>query len=186
MQASSPNNDANVGRVSASVLSVLRSLVRDPRLKWARLLTALGLVVGLAELLGLGFWAGCGVMLFQSIVVPTSVGYLALARLLTPPQQGNLSSAVVAGTLTGGTLAAFQALIGPIQWFALGGESRVFAARGLPVPPITVSGVMAVIYTNIYILIASAIVSALGGLIGGILARHSLRRRRAIDTAQPQ
>jgi len=187
MTTTNPNQGSAISQwFDARVVSMIRSLVKDPTLKWARLLTALGLAVGLAELLSLSFWAGCGVMLFQSVVVPAAVGYLALVRMVTPPQESKLSSAVVAGTLTGGTLATFQALIGPIQYFALGGERQLFAARGLPVPPITIGGVMAVVYSNIYVLIASAILSALAGLVGGILGRHSLGKQPHVGATLSQ
>jgi len=180
--SSSSNSAPNVRRVDASVMSVIRLLVEDPRLNGVRIVTAVGVVLGLAELLGVGFWPGCGIMVFQSVVVPTAVGYLVLERGLDPAGETRLSTAVVAGTLTGAALAIYQTLIGSVHYFALGGEAQLFAARGLPQPPLTFGGLMAVIYSDLYILLALAIVSALAALVGGILGRH---RRAARSPTVP-
>jgi hypothetical protein len=145
----------------------------------ARRALLLGLVCTAVSLPGPGFWLGTLFLLVDGFLIPTVLGYIVASVRPLGIRQLRLIPEAVAGAAGGGVLSALYLLLSNVRYYFLGGFERLLADRGLTVPRITVGLVLTGLYSDIYLLVSLILASAVGGIVGGVLARRCFSREDA-------
>jgi hypothetical protein len=118
-------------------------------------------------------------LVLDGFLIPAVLGYIVATSRPLGIRQVRLIPETIAAVAGGSVLSVLYLLLSNVRYYFLGGFERLLADRGLPVPGITVGLVLTGLYSDLYVLVSLLLASAVGGIVGGAVARRNLARGSA-------